>query len=232
MAEISYGDALVAQNDRLAEAFAGAEWSAPVPTCPGWTLLQLLRHVGRGDRWAAQMIHEGGFVEPQKVTGGRPPDDRDGALDWLRQGPQLLLEAVATAGTATPVWTFLGPRPAAWWLRRRLHEATVHRADAEIAADQAYQLDPALAADAISEWTDLVQAMAEAGGSPVLEGAEVIRLEATEPDAAPGSWVLRAADNADPASPPSVVLAGRAVDLLLALVRRQDLHQSEPDPVR
>ena len=28
----------------------------PVPTCPGWTFRQLATHVGRGHRWAAQIV--------------------------------------------------------------------------------------------------------------------------------------------------------------------------------
>ena len=28
----------------------------PVPTCPGWTLRQLATHLGRGHRWAAQIV--------------------------------------------------------------------------------------------------------------------------------------------------------------------------------
>ena len=54
-------------------------------------------------------------------------------ITWLRSGPRLLLDAVDATGPQTPVWTFLGPRPAAWWIRRRLHETLVHRADAALA---------------------------------------------------------------------------------------------------
>jgi hypothetical protein len=28
----------------------------PVPTCPGWTFRQLATHLGRGHRWAAQIV--------------------------------------------------------------------------------------------------------------------------------------------------------------------------------
>ena len=53
---MDYAAALIEQNQLLGELLRDADWSTPVPTCPGWTLLQLLRHVGRGDRWAAQII--------------------------------------------------------------------------------------------------------------------------------------------------------------------------------
>ncbi|MGW7661593.1 maleylpyruvate isomerase N-terminal domain-containing protein [Streptomyces sp. NPDC054756] len=39
-------DAIVTQTERLTAQVRGAGLSAPVPTCPGWTLGQLLRHGG------------------------------------------------------------------------------------------------------------------------------------------------------------------------------------------
>jgi len=47
---MDYAAALIEQNRVLGELLRDADWSVPVPTCPDWTLLQLLRHVGRGDR--------------------------------------------------------------------------------------------------------------------------------------------------------------------------------------
>ena len=130
-----YATALTGQNRMLGELLQDADWSAPVPTCPGWTLLQLLRHVGRGDRWAAQIIADraDASLDPRLVREGRPPADAPGAIQWLSRSPLTLLAAVDDVGPGTEVSTFLGPRAASWWVRRRLHEATVHRADAAIA---------------------------------------------------------------------------------------------------
>ena len=62
----------------------------PVSTCPGWTLKQLFRHVGRGNRWAAQIIAERRTeaLDPRDVRDGKPPDDPDAAIDWLNDGAQ------------------------------------------------------------------------------------------------------------------------------------------------
>src|SRR5271167_3001041 len=123
---MDYAAALIEQNRLFGEAVFAADLSTAIPTCPGWTLLQLLRHVGRGDRWAAQIIRDraGSDLDPRLVPDGRPPSDTD------------------------------GPRPAGWWVRRRLHEATVHRADAAIAVGKPYELPPELAADGIDEWLE------------------------------------------------------------------------------
>ena len=69
----------------------------PVPTCPGWTLKQLFRHVGRGDRWAATIVRTGQPADPREVADGRPPEG--GLVDWLRGGPQAILDAVAEVGS-------------------------------------------------------------------------------------------------------------------------------------
>jgi Mycothiol maleylpyruvate isomerase N-terminal domain len=84
-----YATALTEQNRMLGKLFQGADWSVPVSTCPGWTLLQLLRHVGRGDRWAAQIIADraDASLDPRLAREGRPPADAPGAIRWLAQSP-------------------------------------------------------------------------------------------------------------------------------------------------
>jgi len=87
-----------------------------VPTCPDWTLRQLLRHVGRGNRWAAQIIADRRTepLDPRDVRDGKPPDDPDAAIDWLNSGAQLIIDAVDRVGPDTRVWTFIGARPCGW----------------------------------------------------------------------------------------------------------------------
>ncbi len=240
MAELDYRAALVEQNHLLGDVFAGADWSTPVPTCPGWTLLQLLRHVGRGDRWAAEIVRagdpgaegaEGGGIDPRQVAGGRPPDDEAGALEWLHAGPAALLDAVA-ADPDSPVWTFVGPRPATWWIRRRLHEATVHRADAALALSRTYELDPLLAADGISERLDLNRGLGMAPTSEALAPDAVVVLRATDVDTDAPAWVLAgstgSADSSDFAGA-GVVLTGPSSELLLALFARRTPQEAGLD---
>jgi len=97
---MDYAAALLERNRLLGDVVFAADLSTPVPTCPGWTLLQLLRHVGRGDRWAAQIIRDraGSDLDPRLVPDGRPPSDTDGARAWLQAGPRVLLAAVSAIG--------------------------------------------------------------------------------------------------------------------------------------
>lgn len=212
---------LVEQNRRFGELVCAADPDAPVPTCPEWTVRRLATHVGRGDRWAAAIVAEraDGYIDPRTVEGGRPTADLAG---WLADGVTRLLEAVA-AGPETPVWTFLGPRPAAWWVRRRLHEATVHGFDAALAAGKPYELAPEVAADGVSEWLSLLAARPREP-VPLDEGA-TMHLHATDDGLSEaGEWMVRR-EGADIAwehghAKGAVAVRGSAADLLLGLQHR------------
>jgi hypothetical protein len=104
---VDFSVALIAENDAFAELLRDADLSTPVPTCPDWTLSQLMRHIGRGDRWCAHIVAEMSTeaVDPRDVAGGSPPEDRDGATAWLHGGARALIDAVDATGAQTPVIT-------------------------------------------------------------------------------------------------------------------------------
>ncbi|HEY1573267.1 MAG TPA: maleylpyruvate isomerase family mycothiol-dependent enzyme [Pseudonocardiaceae bacterium] len=227
---MDHAPALVDQNTQLAALLHDADWSTPVPTCPGWTLTQLLRHVGRGDRWAAQIITDraAGDLDPRLVRDGKPPADAAAAMRWFAESPHTLLTAVRDIGPDTEVATFLGPRPASWWIRRRLHEATIHRADAALALRTEYELAADLAADGISEWLDrLVAEQALGRPAPLPAGAHLV-LRATD---SADVWTVRGTsggiDWSDADSDGDIRLTGPVTDLLLALVRRKSVEDTE-----
>ena len=47
---------IVAQTELLVADLPRASLGLPVPSCPGWTLGALLRHIGGGHRWAAEIV--------------------------------------------------------------------------------------------------------------------------------------------------------------------------------
>lgn len=222
--------ALIAENAALAELLRDADMSTPVPTCPEWTLEQLMRHMGRGDRWCAHIVAAKSAepVDPRDVPGGKPPSGRDNEIAWLRDGARMLLDAVERTGGQTQVWTFLGPRPATWWIRRRLHETAVHRADAAIALGADFVIDPAIAADGITEYLErtVIRANEDGGGDRPLAEGQSLHLHATDEGLGEsGEWTILgrpdgiALDRGHGKS--TVALRGPARDLLLAVVRRR-----------
>jgi uncharacterized protein (TIGR03083 family) len=128
------------------------------------------------------------------------------------------------------VSAFLGPKAAAWWLRRRLHEATVHRADAAIALGAAYELSAELAADGITEWLDRLADEQALGRSPSLPAGASLALRAADPHLGDTARTARGTPQGvrwtgEPADA-DLILSGAAADLLLALVRRRPVEDT------
>ena len=224
---MDFRTALIEETKAFGDVIHAADPATPVPTCPGWTLTQLFRHVGRGHRWSAQIVAERRAqpLDPREVHGGKPPEDADGALAWLNDNAQAVIDAVDHVGSDARVWTFLGPRPAGWWIRRRLHEATVHRADAVLALGGDFQLAPELSADGISEWIELATVGADRHSPPLRRGL-TLHLHATDDGLGPtGEWTVTHDEDGvnwshDHAKGDAAV-RGSATDLLLALTRRR-----------
>jgi len=231
---VDYAAAFLAENRAFAELFRDVDDSTPVPTCPGWTLKQLFRHVGRGERWAAQIVRDKLDHAPdaRAVEGGKPPADPADAISWLRGGAQRLVDAVELTGVETPVWTFLGPRPANWWIRRWLHEVAVHRADAAIATGADFTLAPEVAADGITEWLERVAVQAGSQGTPLpLEGTNTLHLHAGEPGLGEaGEWTVKVDQGritwAHEHGKGTAALRGGVTELLLAILRRVPLSDT------
>ena len=222
---MEYEQALIDENRAFGDVVLAADPATPILTCPGWSMLQLLRHVGRGDRWAAHIVGQraAAEIDPRTVPEGRPPDDPEGARAWLHDGVALLLEATRGAGPDERVWTFLGPQPPSWWVRRRLHEATIHRADAAIALGLTYQLRSGIAADAIEEWLDRLAIELRTSGPALKSGTSLV----IQPTDTGVGWVIHGTPEGidwrhhDGDTQVDLRLVGPVTGLLLALVRRQ-----------
>jgi uncharacterized protein (TIGR03083 family) len=93
---------------------AGGDLTIAIPTCPEWTLRQLLTHVGRAHRWAAEITARRltEFLPFREVPDGRFPDEPADRGGWLRAGAARLVSAIREADGAQ-VWTNSGE------LRRR-----------------------------------------------------------------------------------------------------------------
>lgn len=152
-----YCAGILSSTDVLAGLIDGADLTKQVPTCPDWTLRQLATHVGRAQRWAAEIVltRSAEVIPFRAVPDGKLPDDPERNADWLRAGSERLVTALRD-GAGDRVWTFAGIRPASFWARRMAHETAVHRADAELAGGLRPAFAPDLAADAIDEWLSLM----------------------------------------------------------------------------
>jgi len=205
-----------------------------VPTCPGWTFRQLATHVGRGHRWAAQIVATRSTVPlpMREVPDGKLPEDPAQHTPWLNAGADQVIKAVTAAGH-DPVWTLGGLGPASFWARRRAHEAAVHLADAQLAAGEAIDLAPDLAADGVSEWLTLVAAgTADPARARDLSGdGQSLHFHATDPGlSGTGEWLVTRTPSGLTVQTgharADVAVRGPAASLLLVLTRR--LPPSDP----
>jgi len=213
----------------------GGDLERPVPTCPGWTFRQLATHVGRGHRWAAQIVatRAAAPIPMREVADGKLPEDPARHAQWLNTGADLVVEAVTAAGGA-PVWALTGLRPASFWARRRAHEAAVHMADAQLAAGRDVDLAPDFAADAVDEWLALIAANTEGtiGLARELSGnGQTLHFHATDPGlSGTGEWLVTRIPSGATVQhghgKADVAARGPAVSLLLVLTRR--LPPSDP----
>lgn len=133
---------------------------APVPTCPEWTVRDLVAHQGMVHRWAAAVVR-GEQTDKRGVgrieeEGRRSPEP----LEWLADGAIELAAAItrATDDVDAPVFLDDAPEPKRFWARRQAHETTMHAVDAMAASlgrpphpEEVTWVRAELAADGIDE---------------------------------------------------------------------------------
>ncbi len=224
MRDLDYLTAVRRESEALLAAAAhGLE--APVPSCPGWTVRDVVAHTGVVHRHKEQIVREQ-WIEgsPERVE---PPSD--GLLDWFRHGVDRLIQTLAAHDPAEPVFTFHPPdQTVGFWYRRMAHETTIHRVDAELGHLAAGKVERRLAADGIDELLGVMLAGVPEWATVTASGS-VLRLDCSD---TAGSWTLRQVTvsgtspstathhDAEPAfvfdeGDPDTVLRGTASDLLL-----------------
>lgn len=147
-----YAEAAGAEIARMADTVRGVDPATRVPTCPDWSLAELVRHTGTVHRWATRMVRDRVTerLEPRTLDLGLP-DDQAAYADWLASGAEELVATFVAADPDASMWAWGADQHVRFWPRRMLHETTVHRADVEIAAGLQPQIDPSTAADGIEE---------------------------------------------------------------------------------
>ncbi len=136
-----------ADADRIA-AVAEMGVEAPVPSCPGWNVRDLLAHTGVVYAHKTTIVRDG-WVEEQPEPIEAPIS---GELEWFRRTADEMLNVLAAADPATRVATWHAPdQSVGFWRRRMAHESVIHRLDAELAHGVVTPVDAALGADGIDE---------------------------------------------------------------------------------
>ena len=223
----AFEDLLVLVEERsvaLRESVAASsDRHVRVPSCPGWSLSDLVEHLTEVHRFWAAAVAAGPSERPPTLA----PDDDALSADLLTRSfvaTEALVAALRTAGPATACWTWWSssdvPMTSGAVARHQVQEAAVHAFDAQLAAGAPQLVPVTVALDGIAEFIGISHGTA----GPWPYAPARIGLHAAEGE----SWLL---DLKSPGSPvpdnqPETVadLYGPASDLLLTLHGRLTLE--------
>jgi len=225
-------DSLRADGHTFLANAAEADMSVPVPSCPNWTVLDLVRHLGGAYRYAQGHVPRGVTTKPDaefrdKLVNQDLPSAAD-AVDWLREQLAGVHAMLGSLDQHMPAWNWAPQaKVVAFWTRRMAHETAVHRWDIQMALHGlAEPIEQRLAADGVAEVLDTWLPAGRRKGPTNRYG--VVHLAATDVGQ---EWFLRLRgegfalldtgtilDDTDPNE--QVAAAGTASDLQLALMGR------------
>ena len=125
---------------------------APVPSCPGWTLLDLVQHIGVGRQYWATIVAAG----PAGAPPAKPAPPAQPDLQWVADSTEQLLDALRDAGPDRGCWTWWdrsqAPQTAGAVARHQLQELAVHTYDAQLTAGDPQPLPDQIALDGVEEF--------------------------------------------------------------------------------
>lgn len=223
----SFEDLLSLIEDRSA-ALRKASAAAPeldirVPSCPDWSLRDLIAHLTKVQLFWAGAVTAGPSEQPPTVA--EPPTE-------LLAATEALVAALHKSGPELECWTWWGaceaPMTAGAVARHQVQEAAVHAFDAQLAIGSPQPVPTVIALDGIDEFISVVHGTS--GAWP--HDPARISLHSTEGP----SWLLDLTSTGvrllDDSSPAGDRLHGPASDLLLALYGRLPLERLRTEGVR
>jgi uncharacterized protein (TIGR03083 family) len=236
--------AIVEHTRRLAESASAAGPDAAVPTTPGWTITDLVEHMGQTQNWVAEII-ERRITDPTRLPTEMavlPADPRQWQA-WLSQSAQRVASACSDDALDAPVFNAAGDeRPGTrFWLSSLVYEAVVHGFDAaNAAADRPADTDAGIAAALISNHLAMLTSptwqMRRPESAHAIRGTgQTLQWLATDTADDAGAWFVerrrgRRGGTVHPGAALVAELAGITLTGSLAAARRPDisrLSQSE-----
>jgi uncharacterized protein (TIGR03083 family) len=209
---------------RLLSAVRAGPVSDPVPTCPGWSVADLVSHVGEFCAFWTHVLCEG--TGAPRAPFADPPRG-DAVAGWLEGIGQMLVTELQATPSHTRVWTWYERDSSARFVARRVaHELAVHRYDAELARGMATPIATRLAADGIDELLGTLVTARQRSGTA---RGQTLGLHGTDEDGIELLVVMkpdvievtRSRDVAD------LTLTGSVSDLELLLYRRPTIGPVE-----
>jgi uncharacterized protein (TIGR03083 family) len=125
----------------------------PVPSCPDWTVGQLVGHLGWVYQWVNGHVTRGVTSRPERPPHEEPTDES--VLTWWDERYAELLATLDRLDPELPAWNWAPqPKKAVFWHRRMAHETAIHRWDAQVATGLTEPIEAKLAVDGVAEVLD------------------------------------------------------------------------------
>jgi uncharacterized protein (TIGR03083 family) len=177
-------------HGRLREVALAGDLTAQVPSCPDWSLADLVQHVGMVYLHKVQCMREGNHP----AAWPPPGTDQEPPIELLERAYADLVAEFAKRDPGEPTFTWYGrDQSVGFWIRRMSQESLIHRVDAELAAGGSLAPIPAdLALDGIDEFLVAFveygshEWLGELGGALAGADGRAIRIEAAD-----SAWFVR-----------------------------------------
>lgn len=193
---------------------------APVPSCPDWSVRDLVEHLGTVHRWVTDIVRS-----PDGRPAPEPESDyaEGGIAPWFADGAAALARVLRAADPAAPCWTLARPHAIGFWSRRQAHETMVHRVDLADALGADAPLTPALAEDGVDEAvrTFFPRQVRLGREQPLADALAVVESSSGR------RWLLSGDGSGPDDTVADATVTGPATDLLLLLWRRRSLADTD-----
>lgn len=179
-----------------------------VPSCPGWTVADLVAHIGGVDWYwwnhvSSRAQEQSGF--PPKETfapypgipaflnaswdgKANPADAPPALIDWYAEGARRLEETFGELDPEEPIWHWSGDNRAIVHMRMQAIETAIHRWDAENAHGAAQAIDSDLSRDGIDQHFEVMVPYGRSAQEHRAGAGESFHFHRTDGE---GEWVIR-----------------------------------------
>ena len=189
MDKSDYLEMIEGDSEALLSAAASLPHDNPIAVCDGWTVGDLVAHIGSVWGIAAANV-AAGTGEKTGPADPKPPEDPDRLIEWGASVRATVIEALAKADPADSAWSFADNHTAGFWQRRIAQETMLHRWDMQSAALSIDPFYPERAADGIDEYTKVGLLYSSSKPNRTYP-SESLHLHTTDTE---GEWMLASDD--------------------------------------
>ena len=184
-----YLDHLEADSARFADVLTEADPEARVPACPDWNAFDLAYHLAQVQHFWTQIVSRRLATDQQVEAIEKParPERYADCVALVRDGTDLLLQALRSTAPETPAWTWSNEQSVGFTYRRQAHEALIHRLDAEQVVGSPTPLPVSLSADGVDEVLRIMYGGCPPWGTITPTPGRTVRIRATDTG---DSWLV------------------------------------------